>query len=318
MKTILEKIAKQFMGRGIDKKFPFLVWLYKKVYTQFSPAGEIEISIPLKSKLLVSSKDSGLGLMLRTKSEFEPTQTKSFIKSITKGNIVLDIGANVGYYSVLASKLVGKRGQVFAFEPDPQNLKLLYKNLKVNNCKNVVVAESALGSKTEKLALTQDVSNPGESSLSSLKSGKKVFVDVITLDQFIKTQKIKTIDVIKMDVEGAELNVLNGGLKTLQNSKKLKLFIECNPSALNNFDESHATLCAFLIGSGFNIERIIDEKDKKIKKYSDKTLDILLNKTGFTNLIAVKNRKYNFKPKLSVLMAAYNAEKYITLAIKVF
>ena len=132
MKTILEKVAKQFMGRGIDKKFPFLVWIYKKIYTRFSPAGEIETNIPLNSKLLVSSKDSGMGLMLRTKGVFEPLQTKIFIKSIKKGNTVFDIGANNGYYTVLASKLVGKNGKVYAFEPDPQSLKLLYKNLKLN------------------------------------------------------------------------------------------------------------------------------------------------------------------------------------------
>lgn len=313
---ILEKIARQFMGRGIDKKFPFLVWLYKKTYTHFTPEAEIETSIPLKSKLVVSSKDSGLGLMLRTKGEFEPTQTKSFIKSIKKGNTVFDIGANVGYYSVLASKLVGKNGKVFAFEPDPQSLKLLYKNIGINKCKNIIVVKSALSNHNGKLILTQDSSNPGESSLTLFKKGKKILVDVLTLDKFIKTQKIKTIDVIKMDVEGAELNILRGGLKTLQNNKKLKIFVECNPSALSEFGEDRITLFAFLKGLDFNIEGIIDEKDKKIKRFSNKTLDIILNKTGFTNLIAVKNKKFDSKPKTSVLMTAYNAEKYVDVAIE--
>ncbi|MDP2683739.1 MAG: FkbM family methyltransferase [bacterium] len=316
MKTILEKIAKQFMGRGIDKKFPFLVWLYKKTYTSFTSEAEIETLIPLKSKLLVSSRDSGLGLMLRTKGKFEPTQTKSFINSIKKGNTVFDIGANVGYYSVLASKLVGKDGKVFAFEPDSQNLKLLYKNLRINHCNNVVVSESALGNKQGKLTLTQDVSNPGESSLSVLKHGNKVLVDVITLDKFVKKQKIRTIDLIKMDVEGAELNVLRGGLKTLQNNKKIKIFIECNPSTLKDFNEDKIVLCAFLKGLNFDIQGIIDEKNKNIKKYSDKILDIVLNKIGFTNLIAIKNKEFDPKPKISVLMTAYNAEKYIGNAIE--
>lgn len=314
---ILEKIAKQFMGKGIDKKFPFLVWIYKKIYTHFSPAGEIETNIPLNSKLLVSSKDSGMGLMLRTKGVFEPLQTKTFIKSVKRGNTVFDIGANNGYYTVLASKLVGKNGKVYAFEPDPQSLKLLYKNLKLNNCNNVFVIESALGDKKCKLTLNQDTSNPGESSLSHMAKNNKIIVDVITLDQFVKNQKIKKIDLIQMDVEGSEISVLRGGIQTLQSHKISKIITECNPFALKNFGESKVSLCSFLTGSEFVMSGIIDEKNNKVKKYNNQNLSNVLKGTGFTNLIAVSKYKRNkIKPKISVLMAAYNSEKYIGDAIE--
>lgn len=316
MKTILEKVAKQFMGRGIDKKFPILVWLYKKAYTKFSPYGEVEVQIPLKSKLLVSTKDSGLGLILRTKGEFEPIQTKAFINSIKKNNIVFDVGANNGYYTILASKLVGKNGKVYAFEPDPQSLKLLYKNIEINNCRNVIVVESALGNKKGKLILSQDISNPGESSLSSKISGKKITVMVETLDQFVKKQKINKIDLIQMDVEGSELNVLRGGIQTLQAGIVSKIFTECNPQALNNFEESKISLIAFLKGLNFKIEGIIDEKNRKVKKYSKNILDTVLNNTGYTNIIASNSKKNISNPKISVLMSAYNAEKYVGDAIE--
>lgn len=316
MKTILEKVAKQFMGRGIDKKFPILVWLYKKVYTHLSLVGEIETSIPLKLKLLVSSKDSGMGLMLRTKGVFEPLQSKLFIKSIKNGDTVFDVGANNGYYTVLASKLVGKNGKVYAFEPDPQSLKLIYKNLKLNNCKNVTVIESALGNKKGKLALSQDTSNPGESSLSHKNNGKNIMVDVTTLDNFIKIRKIKKIDLMQMDVEGSEVNVLRGSVGSIQNNKIVKIITECNPSALKKFGESKISLCSFLKGSGLKIEALIDEKENKIKKYNDQVLTDMLDKTGFTNLVVTNNKKSNNKSKISVLMAAYNSEKYVGAAIE--
>lgn len=295
MSNILELVAKKFMGKGIDKRFPFLVGFYKEIYARFSSEGEVEIKIPLSSKLFVSKKDSGLGLMLRAKGNFEPVQTKKFIKSIKKGDVVLDIGANIGYYSVLASKLVGKKGKVYAFEPDPRNLKLLYKNLEVNGCQNVVVVEAALGSKKGKLFLTQDISNPGESSLAKGKKGKKILVDVIRLDDFVRQKRIKNVDLIKIDVEGAELEVLRGGLATLKKARDLKIFIECNAPALRKFGESGISLCAFLKGLGLEIKEIPGEPN---------------------NLFAIKRTVISQVPTVSILMTAYNAEKFIDEAIQ--
>ncbi len=309
--NVLNLLAKKFMGRGIDKKFPVLVWLYKKIYTHFTPSKELEVSIPLNSKILVSSKDSGLGLMLRSSGKFEPLQSKRFINSVKQGDVVLDIGANIGYYSILASKLVGKKGKVYAFEPDPQNIKLLYKNIKLNNCRNITVIEAALGSKKGKLDLIQDLSNPGESKLSKKNIANSVKVKVLTLDQFVKTEKIKKIDLIKIDVEGAEPDVLKGSIKTLRLNKSLKLFIECNPQALKAFNQDKVALTAYLRGMDFELKEIIDEGNRKIWKYSEENLSNVLKQTGFTNIIAIKNKIFETKPKVSVLMAAYNAEKYI-------
>lgn len=314
--NVLNLLAKKFMGRGIDKKFPVLVWLFKKIYTHFTSCKELEVSIPLNSKLLVSSKDSGLGLMLRSNGKFEPLQSKKIINSLNQGDVVLDIGANIGYYSILASKLVGKKGKVYAFEPDPQNIKLLYKNIKLNNCSNVIVIEAALGSKKGELRLIQDLSNPGESKLSEKNMGNSVMVKVLTLDQFVNSEKIKKIDLIKVDVEGSELDVLKGSIKTLKLNKSLKLFIECNPQALKTFNQDKIALTAYLRGMDFELEQIIDEGKRKIWKYSEENLLNVLKQTGYTNIIAFKNNVFETKPKVSVLMAAYNAENYIESTIE--
>ncbi len=190
---MMELIAKLFLGKGLDKKCPILVDLYKKVYSVVAKNSEIEVRIPLSQKLIVSEKDCGLGMMLRTKSVYEPVQTKLFLDVLKPGMTVFDIGANIGYYSVLASKSVGPQGKVYAFEPDPANLKLLEKNLALNNCHNVKLLPYAAGEKNSTATLYLDEANPGESNLGTKSSGKQIKVRQTTLDSFAKERKITQV-----------------------------------------------------------------------------------------------------------------------------
>jgi FkbM family methyltransferase len=246
MQKVLEVLVGVFAGRGIDKKFPFFVVLFKK----FASLGEETtnlVRIPLNSSLFVSGKDTALGFSLRFKGNFEPVQTRKFIKSVKKGDTVLDVGANVGYYTVLASKLVGAKGKVYAFEPDRRNVELLNKNIKLNNCLNVEVVPLALGAKNKISYFLSDKTNPGESRISEKVT--RELVRVKTLDTLVRERKIKKVDVIKLDVEGGEVDVLRGAKTLLTTSRNLKLFTECNPKALNDLGADETTLTAFLKGS---------------------------------------------------------------------
>lgn len=314
--VILDLPAKYLMGKGIDKKFPILVSLYKKANSYMAESGETTFEIPLRGKLVVSNSDLGLGLYLRTKGEFEPLQTKTFIKTVKKGDTVLDIGANVGYYTILASKLVGPKGKVYAFEPDPDNLVLLNKNLELNGCKNVVVSPFALSDENGKDFLVKDSVNPGESTLSLRKKGKRIEIQKITLDAFLENEGIEEIDVAKIDVEGAEIGVLKGGLKTLKNSKNLTLFIEDNPKALEGFEKDSFTLITFLKGAGLSVKSIIDEGDLYLRGFRVSTLSKILRQRGYTNLLVKKVSQVNEdNPLVSILMTSYNAEKFVSQSI---
>lgn len=97
---------------------------------------------------------------------YEPTQSAAFQRLITPGSVVFDVGAHVGYYSVLSSGLAGPSGKVFAFEPLPANLEYLRRHLKLNDCKNVRVLRHCVGAASS-MASFDDSRGSGVGRLSS-------------------------------------------------------------------------------------------------------------------------------------------------------
>ncbi len=88
------------------------------------------------NKMFLDKNDS---LLLSINKIYEENETNFFKNSINKGDIVIDIGANIGYYTLLFARLVGNTGKVYAFEPDPRNCLLLEKNIQINNHKNIIL-----------------------------------------------------------------------------------------------------------------------------------------------------------------------------------
>lgn len=127
---------------------------------------------------------------------------------------ILDIGANQGYYTLLASKRAGAQGKVWAFEPSPRERKRLKIHLRLNRCRNAEVLSMALGAEpgNEELHV---VLGP-ESGCNSLRAPRvaqkteKVIVKVERLDDVLRARGITAVDFVKLDVEGAELSVLQG------------------------------------------------------------------------------------------------------------
>jgi FkbM family methyltransferase len=160
---------------------------------------------------------------------FEPEDTIAFIKLIKEGDIFLDIGAHIGYYSILAARLVGNTGAVYSFEPTPSTFKVLKSN--TDQFKNASAYSYALFSKQGELEF-----NDYGVQYMSLNSYKKariknmeleaemITVPTITLDDFIKEYKIKP-DLIKIDAESAELEILMGASKSLKSLNPI-FFIE--------------------------------------------------------------------------------------------
>lgn len=284
----LEIISRLLLGKGIDKKFPFLVSFYRKVFSLAAKEKIALVDTSLGFKLFVSRKDAGVGMFLRLKKEFEPLQTKIFLNSLKSGAVILDIGANIGYYTILASKKIGKRGKVFAFEPDPRSLQILKRNVDLNKCKNVTIVNSAVGKKNSFATFTLDSTNPGESSLLKNKNGKKIKVKTTTIDSFVKKHRIKKIDILKMDIEGTEIYALKGGEKTFKDSKNIKLFLECNRKSLSDFSFSEIDLIKTLDRLGFIPVYILNEFKKMKIKFSQKNLDHALKHVSYVGLVAEK------------------------------
>jgi FkbM family methyltransferase len=147
---------------------------------------------------------------------YEERQWKMVRRILRPGGVLIDVGANQGFYSILASRVVGRSGRVIAFEPAISERRKLRRNLALNRCRNVVVEALAVGSEEGTADFHLCLGHQG--SWSSLKKpapdatekSQRVHVQVTTLDAYASRVALEGVDIVKIDVEGGELNVLRG------------------------------------------------------------------------------------------------------------
>jgi FkbM family methyltransferase len=147
------------------------------------------------------------------------------------GNTFVDVGANLGIYTLVASRIVGPSGRVISFEPSLQSFAQLEENISLNGFKNIMAARVALSDKTGQAFLYHG-SDAGKNSLGSApcEEPKGEVVATQSLDEALHQLSVETVDVIKMDVEGAEELVLLGANRTVALHRPIVLF-EINPEA---------------------------------------------------------------------------------------
>jgi FkbM family methyltransferase len=150
----------------------------------------------------------------------ERKERELFCSAITPGAVVLDVGANIGIYTLLAAK---RGARVFAIEPDPDNVRALRHHIEINGFTDrVTVFELAATDHSQLMTLFRNSTNSGGSTL--LGAGQGVIVEGRTIDSL----DLPPVDVCKMDIEGAEVLALSGMSATLARSTSLKLLVECN------------------------------------------------------------------------------------------
>ena len=186
----------------------------------------------------------------------EPAVSTLLLAALKPTDCFFDVGTNLGYFTCIAAHTCTTT--VHAFEMDAHCIPLLKGNLNMNQLENVVVNNVAVSDKTglERIPLLKQP-NAG---LQIIKTGEeKTFVEVksITLDQYVKTNSLSPT-FLKIDVEGAEMNVL-AGMTTLLKSN-LQLLIEIHPKNLLDFDSSYQAVIALLIENGYTIEEIITHR----------------------------------------------------------
>ena len=162
---------------------------------------------------------------------YEP-ETISFIENVvSKDNVTIDIGANVGYISLVLADLVGKNGKVYSFEAEPNNYEVLGMNKNLNDYNQIIAYNKAISEKTGvlKLYYSKDNNQGGHSTIFMEEYLTKNYVEIeaLNLDLFADNEKLKNINLIKIDVEGAEMEVLKGFPNIMKNFKPL-LIVEMN------------------------------------------------------------------------------------------
>jgi len=255
MFLIPRKLARFITGKGLSN-LPLVTMLHSFFYWHLKPVGIFLVEVQ-GSRMYVDSRDVGVAPFLLEWGFYEKFETALFKKLIKKGMVVVDIGANIGYYTLLAAHLVGDEGRVFAFEPDPHNFSLLCKNIEINGHRNVIPVRKAVFSKSGKMKLFLDKSNLGGHSLSgaNVDMGVSIMVEATSLDDYLKNTNCK-IDVIKMDVQGSEMEVLEGMTDTINRNDDLKIITEFWPMGIRNSGSSPMGFLNKLIECGFGLYQI--------------------------------------------------------------
>jgi len=130
--------------------------------------------------------------------KYEKYETNILLSQLNKNSVVVDVGANIGYYTLLAAKIAKK---VYAFEPDKEAFEILKKNVEGNHLKNVVLFNKAVGSENKKVGVVRNKNNFGDSRVV-----KGNDIECVRLDEVIKEK----VDLVKIDVQGYEIEVLEG------------------------------------------------------------------------------------------------------------
>jgi FkbM family methyltransferase len=170
------------------------------------------------------------------------------------GMTFVDVGAHVGQYSLLASGLVGREGTVHSFEPEPETFALLQHNVLINGLHNVQPIRCALGESFKDVELY--VARPDNIGQTSLRqpnnfSGVQIKVQCRTLDDYAEEHGMDRINLIKIDVEGAEFDMLLGARGVLSRNPKPHIIIEFWEEFLQAYGSSCAQVAEFLQGSGY-------------------------------------------------------------------
>jgi FkbM family methyltransferase len=164
---------------------------------------------------------------------WEPSVTSWMLSIIRTGQNVVDVGAHIGYFTIIMALLVGQGGRVFAFEPEPGNLRLLRKNLNFNAIHNVTVESKAVSDRAGRAELHMSADNTGDHRLYASAPGRKVcVVETVALDDYFQSLA-RPVHFVKIGAQGLEPKILDGMASLIaRNRQCLTVLLEFAPGLL--------------------------------------------------------------------------------------
>ncbi len=294
----LEKFRKSLpptvINKGI-KKIPLAIPAYRLLYQLLKPKDAVLIEVN-NSKMYIDLNQFSIGRTLLTDGIWEQHMTSLFKSAVREGMVVVDVGANLGYYSLLAARLVAENGRVFAFEPGPENFALLCRSIEANGFRNVIPVQKAVSDKTGRGKLFVCSEFRGDHTLYDNSDGRtSIEIQTVSLDEFFRDKGNK-VDVIKVDAEGAEMAIIQGMKGILEANPDLILFTEFFPRTIRAFGHSPKEYVKRIAEYGFKVY-CIDEEHRQIEPLHleslDSFIDGLLQKgiwEDWVNLLCLRGR----------------------------
>jgi FkbM family methyltransferase len=221
MPKLMKKSPVRFAKQLLINRHDSIRWLIPNRYSVFSvPGGRIYLNIKESSMMLARS----LGL-------YEPEKTRAIQALLKPGETFVDVGGNKGDFALLAAKIVGDNGNVVCIEPEPTNLNWIRRSIDLNGYKNIKVCNLALSDHDGESLLHLGTKSGFHTLLSGApdRDQGSLKVRVRKLDSLLPELDVRAVNVLKIDVEGAELQVLKGAIETIRANPQIVLFLDIHP-----------------------------------------------------------------------------------------
>lgn len=247
---------------------PLLGWALRRARTSADralvAAGRPPLSADLPGGRLTGYLRHRAFLDQLTKGHYEAFALELFLERVRAGTTVVDGGAHIGFYSLMAASRTGPGGRVFAFEADPYNFRALSANISLNNLLNVTPIDKALADRAGLLSFFTSSGTIAGSLVDKSYIGRTnaVSVRATTIDDEVPRCEAEDL-VMKLDVEGAEERVLRGAERTLRACQTGRVLVEHNPQALRDAGSSDSAVVELLHESGFATS-FVDERRREL------------------------------------------------------
>ena len=199
---------------------------------------------------------SNIGFNLLKKGMYEPSMIEIIQSYLYPGSVIVDLGANEGYFSVIAAKLVGDSGRVVAVEPQSRLQSVINKNLDLNHCSNTEVLQTVVSDKREKmmLHLSPDMNSGSTSLMQTTRYPlQKQEIAGLTLAEIFQEQGVTECDLLKVDIEGWEYEAIMGSRELFSNRRVKAIALEFHPHLLAQRGLSETTIVDFLVSCGYSL-----------------------------------------------------------------
>lgn len=282
--SAFRRLVKRASGYGLRQRVPLANLFYQKLNKFLSPT-----RVYVDDHIMYLDDADSLGLAVN--EEYEIAETRIVQEQISAGQVVLDIGANIGYFTLKFARLIGDQGKVYAFEPDPDSFRILKRNILSNEYQNVILEPVAVSNVSAQAFLERDKYNNLDHQLVyESKSSKVIAVQTIRLDDYFRFIN-EPVDFIKMDIQGAEVLAFEGMHEIVLRSKCLKLLTEFWPIGLQHFGGTNgaAHYLHELERFGFDIFEVDKMSGALFLRSSIELLEKYLpSSRTYTNLLCVR------------------------------
>ena len=220
-------------------------------------------------------KDTSIASSILTNGYYEKETFEEIKKNLSKGSVFIDGGANIGFFSILTSKLVGSSGKVICFEPTDSCYAYLLKNIKINRRKNIYLEKKAISSQNGTVQFKINENSEENSIVSNFNKKKFLQNNIIkikstTIDSYCKKNKISQVDLIKLDIEGQEYEAIKGSSKIIKKNRNIKIIFELNIANRKNGITYSKKIFKLLKKLNFNYYKLLLNPAITIRDLEDK------------------------------------------------